>query len=342
MQEYSVTQFLSQAPVVIDVRSPIEYNQGHIPQAVNLPLFSNAERSLIGTIYKAQGKQAAILEGLEIVGPRLGQVIQNVKSLGDYHTLGVHCLRGGKRSGSVGWLLSLYGWNVAVLSGGYKNFRRFALDIFARKLPFIVIGGKTGAGKTKILAELGALGQGVVNLERCARHKGSAFGFINENEQPTQEQFENDLALEIFKNWESSPIWIEDESKFIGKRFIPLPLYNQMRETWVLYVDIPRENRIETLVQSYGKANPTLLEQALQKLEKRLGGAKFKIAREALYKGDLYTTCEIALEYYDKTYEYGLSRRYNAKVIKFSFTHESAVEIALTLLEFAAKKIYFE
>jgi tRNA 2-selenouridine synthase len=163
MQEYDVIEFLSQAPVVIDVRSPVEYKQGHIPQAVNLPLFSDAERSLVGTIYKTQGKEAAILEGLEIVGPRLGQIIENFKALGDYPTLGVHCLRGGKRSSSVGWLLSFYGWNVALLSGGYKKFRQFALAILAQKLPLVVIGGKTGAGKTQILAELKALGQGVVS-----------------------------------------------------------------------------------------------------------------------------------------------------------------------------------
>jgi tRNA 2-selenouridine synthase len=115
-----------------------------------------------------------------------------------------------------------------------------------------------------------------------------------------------------------------------------------MRTTWVLYVDIPQQNRVASLVETYGKADPALLDQALQKLEKRLGGARLKIAREALFKGDLYTTCQIALEYYDKTYEYGLSQRDNSKVIKFSFTRESSAEIALTLLEFAAKKFILD
>ncbi|MCS6905637.1 MAG: tRNA 2-selenouridine(34) synthase MnmH [Bacteroidia bacterium] len=338
IQELGVEQFLRQSPIIIDVRSPKEYESGHIPFAVNLPLFSNEERALIGTIYKAQGKQAAILEGLDIVGPRMSQILQAIRALGDYSKVGLHCWRGGKRSSSVAWLLALYGLEVYLLQGGYKKFRQFVLNIFSEKLGYIILGGKTGSGKTIILELLKQQGQAAINLEAIACHKGSAFGFIGEKEQPTQEQFENELGMEIFKCLHRSIIWLEDESRFIGRRFIPNNLFLQMRQSPVIYLDIPLEVRIEMLVQNYGRAEVSLLEQGIEKLQKRLGGLRTKAAKSALNRGDLYTTCQILLEYYDKTYEYGLAQRDENKVIKLSFACFNPNEIVSTLLEIVKEK----
>ncbi len=179
---------------LLDVRSPGEYAQGHVPGALSFPLFSDAERATVGTIYKQQSRDLALETGLELVGPKLGGFVREARTLAPQGQVVVHCWRGGQRSGSMAWLLRQGGLDVWTLEGGYKAYRTWVLaELAAQQYSLYIIGGRTGTGKTKILHALRQMGEQVVDLEGLACHKGSAFGFIGELPQPTVEQFENDL-----------------------------------------------------------------------------------------------------------------------------------------------------
>ena len=213
---------LTDALKIIDVRSPKEFSQGHIPGAYNLPLFSNEERALVGTCYKQKGKEPAIKLGLEIVGPKMASFIEDARKISPNKQMLVHCWRGGMRSSSMAWLLELTGFDVSILKGGYKAYRNFALAIFNEDYKLKILGGKTGSGKTQLLHQMNKLGIQIIDLEAIAHHKGSAFGKIGHDAQPTSEQFENNLAMALQTLNAKKEIWLEDESKGIGKCFIPM------------------------------------------------------------------------------------------------------------------------
>jgi len=180
---------------VFDVRTPAEFAKGHIPGAFNLPLFSDEERRRVGIIYKQIGRESAILEGLEYVGPKMRRIVETVQSITGHKTLLLHCWRGGMRSSSVAWLLNTSGYEIFLLKGGYKAFRHYVLDSFEIPRDIIILSGHTGSGKTEILQALSRLGEQAIDLEKLACHKGSAFGSLGETPQPAQQEFENHLAL---------------------------------------------------------------------------------------------------------------------------------------------------
>ena len=295
---------------VIDVRTPAEFEHGHIPGAKNLPLFSNEERALVGTTYKQISRNEAILQGLKFVGPRLHELAQ--EGLGYSHTkkVLVHCWRGGLRSASMSWLLNIMGVETCTLSKGYKAFRNYVLQTFERPYKFIVLGGKTGSAKTHILWELRKQGEQVIDLEQLADHRGSAFGRIGQKEDITQEQFENSLAMELQSFDLKRPIWVEDESRHVGRIVIPLSIWDLMRISQVIYLNIPQIARVEFLMSQYGATNEiAFLKKAFFDIKKKLGNVRFLEAITALEANDLPLACKIALDYYDKAYEYGLEKR---------------------------------
>ncbi|MFK7783533.1 MAG: rhodanese-like domain-containing protein, partial [Crocinitomicaceae bacterium] len=139
----------SESSVLIDVRTPAEYEKGHIPGAVNLPLFTNEERVIVGTTYKQRSPEKALLEGLDFVGPKMSGFIKQAKVLAPEKKVTVHCWRGGKRSFSMAWLLEIAGFEVNTLKGGYKAYRNEVLSSFEKiKHQIIILGGRTGCGKT--------------------------------------------------------------------------------------------------------------------------------------------------------------------------------------------------
>lgn len=317
---------------VIDVRTPAEFAHGHIPGAINIPLFSNEERAVVGTLYKQQGKQPAILKGLEFVGPRMAEIAATASSHAAGNTLYIHCWRGGMRSGSVAWLMEAYGLKVYTLKGGYKSFRHFALGQFSRPLQLMVLGGKTGSGKTDILAQLKQCGEQVIDLEKLACHKGSAFGALGEVTPPTQEQFENELAMALFLTDPLKRTWLEDESRLIGKKVIPNGLWEQMRDAPVSYIELPPEERVHYLVREYGKFPLQLLKESIERISRRLGPQHAKQALLSLDAGDLRATCEICLKYYDKSYNYGIEQRQPGQVKAFAFDKLDPASIAKALV----------
>jgi tRNA 2-selenouridine synthase len=265
VKQYSLPDFLEKAKstLVVDVRTPLEFQQGHISGAVNIPIFTNEERVLVGTTYKQQGRQPAILLGFELTGPKWAEFIRHAQELAPDKKILVHCWRGGMRSGALAWAFDLYGFEVGTLKGGYKSFRKSGIDAFSKTYPFLILSGSTGSAKTKILQELKALGEQVIDLEDLAQHQGSSFGSMGKLEQPSQEQFENILGSELQEMDVSKRIWLEDESVTIGKRVIPKPIWDQMREAQVVKIDIPKEERIEFLNSDYGNLDKDFLKASV-------------------------------------------------------------------------------
>ena len=305
------SSFLSS--IIIDVRSPAEYEHAHIPGAVNLPLFDNDERAMIGTTYKKQSREAAIKAGLPLFGNKMLPMIETVESWmaaaqKENHltkpTLYVHCWRGGMRSAAVAWLLDLYGYKVIQLTGGYKAYRNWVLEQFTIAYPLKVLGGYTGSGKTEILHALQEKNYSVIDLEGLAHHKGSAFGAIGQLAQPSQEMFENILAKKLFEvNKNKKPIWIEDESQRIGTVLIPTPLFHLMRNSTCYFMTIPFEQRLLFILEGYGKFDQQSLIEATERIQKRLGGLETKNALAHIMQGELKEAFSILLKYYDKWYE---------------------------------------
>jgi len=178
---------------VVDVRTPAEFQRGHMPGAVNLPLFTNEERTDVGTLYLQKGSNEAILKGLEVTGPKLKHYTLQAYNLAPDGNILLYCWRGGMRSNSMSWLLNAAGMNSFTLEGGYKTYRRFVHAFFEKPFNLVVIGGMTGSGKTAVLEEIERAGHQVVHLERLASHKGSVFGHLGMPKQHTTAQIENKM-----------------------------------------------------------------------------------------------------------------------------------------------------
>ena len=297
---------------VLDVRSPCEFADGHIPSAINLPLFSDEQRAEVGTIYKNQGREPAIIKGLEFVGPRLAEMVSRAKSIAKSRGSGdeilVHCWRGGMRSQSLARILELTGMNPVVLNGGYKAFRKLARSALGRPLKMVVVSGFTGAGKTLVLNQLEDAGEQVLDLERLANHRGSAFGGISQGGQPRTEHFENQLFRDIDQLDLNRPVWIEDEGNRIGSVVVDNQVCEQIRNAPAVVIDRSVENRVEHLMADYGDLPPEDLIFAIGKIKKRLGGEQTQRAIRSVENGDVRTAIEIVLTYYDKTYQSAMTK----------------------------------
>jgi len=330
-----VAQFLQLASdnPVVDVRSPAEFEKGHIPGALSLPVFSNEERAQIGLTYKELGHLRATRLGLELVGPRMAAMIDAIKRDVRPGRVLVHCWRGGMRSESVAWLLNFSGeFKAELLEGGYKAFRTFALTMFQAPGNLLIVGGMTGSGKTHILKSLNSLGQQTIDLEGLASHKGSAFGAIGQPPAPSQQQFENDLAMELRQMGSDRVVWLEDESRHIGRRAIPDAFWSAMRAAPVVVIDRARSIRLERIVDEYGVARPEDLVASIQKIERRLGGARTREACDFVKSGDLEAASNILLSYYDEMYTYGISKRDPATIRTFDVGSMTDAEIAESLV----------
>ena len=346
VEKIHIEQFLELAKQypVIDVRSPGEYKHAHIPGALSLPLFTDEERKVVGTAYKQQSREAAIKIGLDFFGPKMKKMVEEVESLvisreslardaglttNDSRLVLLYCWRGGMRSAAVAWLLDLYGFKVYTLAGGYKKFRNHVLDVFKEPHSFKIIGGFTGSGKTELLKALKEKGESIIDLEDIAKHKGSAFGNIGMPAQPTQEMFENLLALELCKNpsisnrqssipgsshsrftiHDSQSIWIEDESQRIGLVNLPNDFWKTMRQSPVYFLDIPFEERLKHITEEYGNLDKQRVVDAIGRIREKLGGLDAKTAIQLLDEGNTIESFRILLKYYDKHYLKALHNR---------------------------------
>jgi tRNA 2-selenouridine synthase len=318
---------------LMDVRAPAEFEHGHIPGANSLPIFSNDERAQVGTTYKQQGHDAAVLLGFDITGPKWSGFVQQALQHAPAKKIAVHCWRGGMRSGAMAWALDFSGFEVYLLEGGYKSYRNRVLGQFEKEYSLQLIGGMTGSGKTALLQALGKKGEQIIDLEDIAQHRGSTYGTMNCLVQPTQEQFENNLAQQLSLLDPGKKIWMEDESSMIGKCLIPRPLWKQMRDAAFINISIPFEERVQTLVDEYGCLDKAFLVECTERIWKRLGPEQTQQAVLAIQEDRMHDFVQQVLRYYDKTYTTGLQNRSPGTVVSVVFDQMDIETNANQLLE---------
>lgn len=319
VQQIDIEEYLKSETPLIDVRSPGEYNKGHIPGAINIPLFSDTERARVGTVYKRQSREKAMHLGYKYVQPKLEDFILRSKQAAREGRVTVYCARGGLRSGSFAGHLHDNGFHlVSVISGGYKAYRKHALGTFDIPFHLRILGGYTGSGKTPVIHQLIQRGHQAVDLEGLAMHRGSAFGAINEHGQPTSEQFQNNLFNVWRKLDHSQPVWLEDESHNIGGVVVPYNLITQMRKSVLYFLDVPKEARARHLVSEYADVSSESLAESIHKISKRLGQQNTIRCLQLLEKKNYYEVALLALSYYDKSYAKAMRYRNRENVFVVS------------------------
>ncbi|MCU0378870.1 MAG: tRNA 2-selenouridine(34) synthase MnmH, partial [Bacteroidales bacterium] len=257
---------------VIDVRSPGEFACGHIPGAINMPLFDDSQRAEIGTIYKAEGNLKAVLRGIDLAAPEMSAKLRRAVDLSDNGLVKLYCWRGGMRSEAMAWLFSLAGINCILLRGGYKAYRNHILDDLGRERRYVILGGLTGSGKTHILKNLMTFSEQVTDLEGLASHRGSAFGALGQPPQPSSEHFANMLFDDLKTKHPEEIIWLEDESKNIGTVFMPDNFYNRMQAAPVIALMMSIDTRLPRLLQEYASFPAGQIIDSIVKISRRLGG----------------------------------------------------------------------
>ncbi len=303
---------------LIDVRSPVEYNKGHIPGANNIFLFNDDERALLGFLYTKRSPDEAIQKGMELANSRLEQYVEAAIALAPAKVVRVYCWRGGMRSHSFAELLSSNGFEVYLLTGGYKDYRNMILTAFTKELPIIVLGGMTGSGKTDMLHYLAKKDIQLIDLEGLAHHKGSVFGGVNEHKQPLTQQFENDL-FEVWSTLDSSKaVLVEDENFSIGSVRLPLSLWQQIRQAPLIHLQIPRELRLQNILSVYAGQQDELLIEGAQRLERRLGNELSRKAEQSIRDKNYRIAAEILLDYYDKSYLASIAKRNPDSIFEIS------------------------
>ena len=322
---YPVTDFRNLTSPIIDVRSPSEYSKGHWPGAINIPLFTNSEREIIGKSYKKESRLKAIFNGLKITMPKTTKFLDIImqatsKQEKRNKSLRIYCWRGGMRSNAFAWLARTIGIKTYLLKGGYKNYRKWVLNQFESDLPIRLIGGKTGTGKTDLLNYINDKKIFVIDLEGIANHRGSSFGSLGMKRQPSTQQFENILAesLDKFHASNAIEIWLEAESSNLGKCRIPNSLYKKMKKAPIIEIIKTKNERIENLVNVYSQNSQTELKEAVNRISKRLGPQRTKEALVAIETKDWSEACKAMLDYYDKCYEYELDKIKNINTIDLS------------------------
>lgn len=342
--------------VTLDVRSPGEYKKGHIPGAINVPLFDDDERAKVGTTYNRAGRYEAIKNGVKLIGPKLSKFFPVLESrkLKPGDRVFVYCWRGGMRSGSVAWLLSLCGYQVTKLDGGYRSYRRWCRKKVGEKdspvpAKIIVLGGSTGSGKTAILEQLRAAGQQVLDLEDLANHRGSAFGWIGQATQPSNEWYENMIAASVRRVDPNAPLWIEHEGQHVGTCSVPLGVQHWIKTTpgggGMVVLNLTQEVRAVRLVEDYCSEDDVRKEGwmdnmkkciSLRKggLAKKLGGARVKEALEALDAGKFSHVAKMMLQYYDKLYKTWVDHSDSDRILPLACPTGDAKENARLVTDF--------
>ncbi len=316
-----------------DVRSPAEFQKGHVPGAISLPLFSDSERAKVGKSYHESGQDKAIAYGIDLVRPKVASMIESVVNASSQlkhepRRANFYCWRGGLRSRSVAWLLKSQGFEVSVMQGGYKSFRKSVLDFFSFPFQLTVLSGLTGAGKTKVLHELSELGEQVVDLESLANHRGSVFGGIGQSSQPSVEHFEN-LLFDRLSGFDANRnIWVEDEGRCIGNARLPNAFYDQIKSSNAWFLERSIESRAKILLEEYGKLPIGQIEAAILKISSRLGGLRTRTAIENLHLGKLLDCTIDILTYYDRAYLKSKKKIKRAQTISVLADGKSSKELA--------------
>lgn len=292
---------------IIDVRSPLEFAEDHLPGAFNVPLLENHEREEVGTIYKQVGSQAARLRGLELTSSRFGEMVRRIVEQAGERPILLYCWRGGLRSQSMALLLDQCGYRAYRLAGGYKAFRGIVngfFEMFTPLAPLLVLHGMTGSGKTEFIQSLSPDRWAVIDLEGLARHRGSAFGSLGMGAQPPQKRFDT-LLWDAFRCAPPGrPIVLEGESKRIGQITLPGNLYEVMADSIKIWCETTSATRVARLGREYALEDYRQpMGDALLRIRKRLGEARYLELQELLDRWDVEQLAAKLMEYYyDKLY----------------------------------------
>lgn len=305
---------------LIDARSEGEFEQSQIPGSINIPILNNAERIEVGTLYKQKGSEEATIKGFELVGPRFHLILKDALKQFPQKKVIVYCWRGGMRSQILSWLLTMVGFEVYRLKGGYKTYRTYSFDLVRKDWNLLVLGGKTGTGKTRLLQKLQESGEQIIDLEGLANHKGSSFGSIGQPAQPTVEQFENLFAEALRKQNPEKLIWIENESRKIGRLILPDKFYHQMLAAPLIDILKTEQERIDLIAEEYAVLPADELILAVLRLKKRLGGLRTSQSIEAIVEGNHPEWISNMLIYYDKAYTFDLDKHAEGKTIQLDLS----------------------
>jgi tRNA 2-selenouridine synthase len=301
---------LGRFDAVIDVRSPAEFAEDHIPGAINLPVLEDGERAKVGTIYVQEARLKARRVGAALVARNIARHLEGALSdkSGAFMPL-IYCWRGGQRSAAMASVLSQVGWRVAVLAGGYKTYRRWVTAaLYGEEPPFraVLLDGNTGSAKTDILGRARDLGVQILDLEGLAQHRGSLFGALPGQPQPSQKTFESRLAVALATIDPAEPVLLEAESSKIGDLMIPSLVWKAMLAAPRIELAAPRWARAKYLVEAYGDAasDPSKLEEILARLPRHLGRKSFEAWRDLAGAKDFEGLALALIEaHYDPAYE---------------------------------------
>jgi len=290
----------------------------------------------VGTIYKKMGRIPAIEKGLEIVGPKMALFVQQAMKIAQLSQVCIYCWRGGMRSESMAWLFERVDIKCHLLEGGYKSYRNYLLERVGDIPNLIVIEGSTGSGKTEILQMLRTINEQIIDLEDIANHKGSVFGGIGQEPQPTTQQFQNKIYDEILGFDLSKRVWIEGESQTVGRVFLPDPLWACMNSAQNFEIIVPREERIGRLVREYGSLPSEMMENAISAIVQRLGDQRMREILLLYRENDLTMVADKLLEYYDQTYRYS-REKYKKKITEIILPDADTTSNATILLNRATE-----
>lgn len=310
---------LDRFDAIIDVRSPAEFSEDHLPGAINCPVLNNEERVTIGTLYKQVNAFEAKKLGAALVARNIARHIESqfLTHGREWRPL-VYCWRGGNRSGAMAHILARIGWPVVQLDGGYKEYRRHvaaALTTLPAQFSYRVVCGTTGSGKSRLLHTLAASGAQVLDLEQLAAHRGSILGHLPSTPQPSQKAFESSLwqALRGFDH--ERPVYVESESKKVGDLRVPEALMEVMRASPCISLSLSLPNRVKLLMQEYGHfiADPQALNVQLSCLMALHGREKIARWHELALAGEIETLVgELLRDHYDPAYKRSMERNFTS------------------------------
>lgn len=325
--------------VIVDVRSPKEFSNSTIPGAVNVPLFTDEQRELIGTVYVRESIEKAKKIGVEVASKNLPGIYDKINELTkNYKELVFFCARGGMRSSSVVALVEALGVRAFKLNNGYKGYRAYInekLPCTVSGIKFVVIHGNTGVGKTSILNRLEEEGHDVLDLEKYANHRGSLLGSVGLGEQNSQKQFES-LVYDKLKNRKSNLVFVEGESRKIGKIIIPECIFNLMKSGEHIKLTADIDLRIKNILADYVQKDNSELIESLNKLRKYISEKNIdKYIDEVSKKNYEYVIRELMIKYYDPMYE---NNKYD---FRLTLEHKDIDETCNIIVNWAKSNLEF-